>query len=333
MSRQSSGIGVPLRLRPTFDPKPWGGRRLEAFGKLLPEGAIGESLESGPGSTVVGGRFDAATLADVTELYPLALLGERGVVASGALGGFPLLIKLIDAREDLSVQVHPGDGNAPSGKRGKTEAWLILATEPGASLITGVTGEIDPRRIGDQVIREEVAPGDVFLVPAGTVHAIGGGVLLYEIQQASDVTYRLYDWGRPREMHLDAGLAVADRTRRATRITSLPLDEHHAMLVACRYFALERWMIAGERDVAGDGQSCRILTVIDGEVSIDTQTVARGESVLLPADLETACLRPSGNNATLLVGFIPDLETDVIAPLEAAGHPRSAIEQLGVSIP
>lgn len=322
-------IGEALRLQPVLDPKPWGGRRLERYGKTLPDGPIGESLESGNESHIVGGRFDGMTLGQLSDRYPQQLLGSRGVIAAGEVGGFPLLVKLLDAQQDLSIQVHPPDDLAPSGSRGKTEAWLILESEVGGSLVTGVTGAIDIARIEAQLAREEVRRGDVLFVEAGTVHAIGAGVLLYEIQQASDVTYRLYDWGRPRDLHLDRGLEAASPDLRARHVTPLRRDDSTEVLVACRHFLLERWRVGAARIAAGDGQSCRVLTVIEGSATIGDLALRCGDSVVLPADLLAT---PISGEAAVLVASIPDVETDVIDPLRAAGHSDADIRNLGVNI-
>lgn len=327
---KTAGIGVPLLLRPTLDPKPWGGRRLARYGKVLPAEPIGESIESGDQSVVVGGPFEGRTLDSLAREIPRALLGSRAVDAAGDLGGFPLLVKLIDAQEDLSIQVHPPDALAPPGKRGKTEAWLILESDAGGSLVTGVSADFDAETIGRRIIRDTVAAGDVFLVPAGTVHAIGAGVLLYEVQQASDVTYRIYDWGRPRELHLERGLRAADPRSRACRVEPLRLDECREILVACRHFLLERWTLDGTLTVTGDGRSCRVLTVIDGAVSIDGEDLRLGATVVLPADLSTAAL---SGHARVLVASVPDLAADVVEPLRRAGHDDASIERLGIHVP
>ncbi len=260
---------------------------------------------------------------------PRALLGSRGHDAAGTHGDFPLLVKLIDARQDLSIQVHPSDELAPPGRRGKTEAWLILESDDG-SLVTGVSGPIDVERIGDQIVRERVAAGDVFFVPAGTVHAIGAGVLLYEVQEASDVTYRLYDWGRPRELHLERGLESVDPASRARRVEPLRLNDWREVLVACRYFLLERWTFDGTSEAPADDTTCRIVTVIEGEASIGDEHLSVGASVLLPADLPEVVISGRGR---ALVASIPDLDADVVAPLLAAGHADDAIRLLGVGEP
>jgi mannose-6-phosphate isomerase len=322
-------IGVPLRLAPVFDPKPWGGRRLERFGKTLPQGSIGESLESGNAARIAGGPFDGATLGDLARTHAAALLGERGITAAGPFHDFPLLVKLIDAQENLSIQVHPGDSDAPPGKRGKTEAWLILESGATGQIVSGITEGLDPSRVGEQIIRTPVRAGDVYLVPAGTIHAIGAGVLLYEIQQASDVTYRVYDWGRDRDMHIAEARIVTRPHQQAIRIEPLAIELGREMLVACRYFALERWRVDGARILPVLAHSCRILTVLDGGVVIGDQEYAAGQSVVLPADLPPTQL---DGRATVLCGLIPDLERDVVEPLRSAGHNPERIRELGTSV-
>ncbi|MEX1157885.1 MAG: class I mannose-6-phosphate isomerase, partial [Thermomicrobiales bacterium] len=227
------------------------------------------------------------------------------------------------------VQVHPDDSNAPAGKRGKSEAWYILAADQGATIITGVDGPIQIDQIREQVVETAVAAGEVYLVPAGTVHAIGAGVLLYEIQQASDVTWRLYDWGRPRDLHIDEALAAARPEQQATRIEPCRVSEGVEMLVACRYFALQRWHVAGERSLPACPETFRVLTVLDGDLLLGDVRMRRGSSTLLPADLPDQTLRGDGS---LLLGFIPDLDADVREPLRAAGHDVESIRRLGTEL-
>ncbi len=218
---------APIRMHPAFRGgklTPWGGEKLKTvFGKEIPEVPTGESLEISciPGleSTDDAGR----KLTD--------LIAEHGRAYVGRYAGkpFPLLLKLIDAREALSVQVHPDDAYArerEGGKLGKTEAWLILDCPEGAELVYGIQPGTDLAALeeacaaGSAVApllrRVKVRPGDVCNIPAGTVHAIGAGILLYEIQQSSDVTYRFYDWdrvdarGNRRELHLRKALDVTN---------------------------------------------------------------------------------------------------------------------------
>lgn len=325
--RLVTSIGEPLPLEPVYDAKIWGGRRLERLGKRLPDGAIGESLESGGGARIRAGRFAGQTVDTLVRAAPKALLGSLGLAASGTFDDLPLLVKLIDANDDLSIQVHPTDALAPPGKRGKTEAWLVLDAEPGASLITGLRGSVDMARIEAQLVRHEVRAGDVWFVPAGTVHAIGRGVLLYEIQEASDVTWRLYDWGRPREVHVAESLRVARQDGEALAVTPLALAAGREMLVACRYFALERWTLAGSGELARNPRSFRVATLLAGGLRIAGVRVLAGDSLLLPADLPDVTIEGDG---TLLIGYVPDLDVDVIGPLRAAGHPDGAIRALGI---
>jgi mannose-6-phosphate isomerase len=317
---------VPLLLAPVWDEKTWGGRRLELLGKSPPPGQVGESLETGPLSTVLGGPFDGRLLGDLARTKSAQLLGRRGMAAAQGFADVPLLIKFIDAKEALSVQVHPSDELAPPGKRGKTEAWLIIAADPGARIVTGVTGPIEIERISEQLVETTVRTGDIVFVPAGTVHAIGAGVLLYEVQQASDVTFRLYDWGRPREIHVDAALAAANPELRATPVTALRIDAWRETLVACRHFVLERWIVSGNLAIPASEDTPRILTVLDGRLVIDSVEVPRGATALLPADLPPVTISGA---ATTLVAYVPDLNSDVVQPLLAAGHSHEAIKGLG----
>lgn len=224
----------PLRAPLTFDPAlrdyVWGGRNLaRLFGRPLPPGVVAESWEvSGHATaptTVDQGPLHGCALPELVARFGEALLGRKGVQAAGATRTFPLLVKLLDACRPLSVQVHPGDAQAAArrpNERGKTEAWYVLHAEPDAEVVVGLRPEVGPEDLRQAVAagqveaclnRTPVRAGDAVLVPAGTVHAILPGVVLAEVQQSSDVTYRLYDWGRtrdpgapPRELHVAEAL-------------------------------------------------------------------------------------------------------------------------------
>jgi mannose-6-phosphate isomerase len=228
----------PLVLTPILKPKVWGGRRLEALGKALPPGeAIGESWEladlgstsaSGGGgdaarSVVASGPLAGKTLHDAMGLWGADLLGDAKPTAAG---DFPLLVKYLDAREHLSVQVHPSPtyASAHAGAHLKTESWYVVAAEPGAELFIGFKPGVTKDDLS-QAIAEGTVPGIMRAVPAmvgachtlpsGTVHALGAGVLVAEVQTPSDTTYRVYDWtkeyDRPeRELHIGQALACAD---------------------------------------------------------------------------------------------------------------------------
>lgn len=338
-------IGYPLLLGPHFDEKIWGGRRLATvLNKPLPEKVpVGESLESGNAAVVANGPFAGKTLAELARQSPDELLGTRGRDASLPVGDFPLLVKFIDASKVLSIQVHPDDEAAAAlGKRGKTEAWHILDAEPGAALLTGiregVTGAHVRQAIADgsfEALLERcpVFPGDSLIVPAGAVHAIGGGILLYEIQETSDITFRLYDWGRvdasgrPRESHLDPALQIMVPGRNATKISPLALDPYRMVLAACRYFTLERWVVDNALTAPSTGGgSFRLLSCIAGSCRLRTKSdvlaVTSGETALVPADVADLTLE---GDATLLCGWIADLASDVVTPLLDAGHPPEQI--------
>ena len=229
----------PLLLNPFLDEKPWGGRGLARFGFVLPaDRPIGEALITGADARVSGGPLDGRTLGEIVAADPIVAIGERGLRLTRGLPLFPLLIKLIDARDDLSIQVHPGNENAPPGSLGKTEAWHVLDAEPGAMLYLGLQEGVDAaelealaragRSTAHLMRRMPAVPGSTVLLPHGTVHALGAGVMIYEIQQPSAITYRFDDWGRvdsagrSRELHLDEGFAVLDPTSRPEPVDRCP---------------------------------------------------------------------------------------------------------------
>ena len=215
----------PLIMSPYFrcgQSTPWGGCALkEKYGKNTPDEPTGESLEisalPGRESHVLNGAYRGKSLREIYTLWGDRLTGKRGK-------DFPLMLKLLDARQNLSVQVHPDDAYAQlhEGKTGKSEAWYILNAEPGARLVYGVDAEgtelqaiVEAGQLEEHLHWVEAHPGDVFYIPSGTVHALGSGIQCYEIQQSSDVTYRFWDWnrvgqdGKPRELHLRKALDVS----------------------------------------------------------------------------------------------------------------------------
>lgn len=341
-------VDYPLVLEPRYDERPWGGRRLATrLGKRLPDAPrIGESWETTGVARVVNGPLAGATLHELVERDPAGLLGERGRAASRPFNDFPLLAKFIDAEETLSVQVHPDDeGAAPLGQRGKTEAWHILDATAEGFLITGFQEPVSPEQVRQALEREKiddllerlpVSAGDTVIVPAGTVHAIGAGVLLYEIQETSDLTFRLYDWGRrdhqgrPRQLHVEEALAALRPDRHARRTRPLELGAGCTVLAACRYFLLERWSVQGTaRHSRPAGQTFHILSCIQGEARVTAGSgqanISAGQTAVLPARVESVTLE---GTATFLVSSVPDLERDLVAPLLARGYDAEAIAQL-----
>ncbi len=329
----------PLRLQASLHETLWGGRCLEhEHWKKLPPSqvAIGEAWETEINTLVQNGPYEGKTLGDVVQLQGVSLLGERVVAIFGER--FPLLAKFIDAHAQLSVQVHPKDEYAAEhegGKLGKTEFWYILAAEPDARIVYGFKAPTHRAEVEqairavtlDQLLHEErVQAGDVIFVPAGTVHAIGGGVLLYELQEYSDVTYRMYDYGRltasgkPRELHIEHSLAVSDYSVPTTvKRTPVPLPDtqgyEERCLVACRYFVTrELQLTEGTRVQGATGSSCLILTCLGSEATVSYgpelqshERIIRGETLVLPAALGTYTIQGHG---PLLSSYVPTADDE-----------------------
>ncbi len=289
----------PLKMRPYFrhgDETPWGGERLRTlFGKPIPDDRTGESLEisalPGRESVIDNGELAGCTLSQAIAAWGGELLGEWSE--------FPLLLKLLDARDTLSVQVHPDDEYARrvEGKRGKTEAWYILDAQPGARLVFGVNARTSAElerlsaagRIEDALNWIDVKPGDCLYIRSGTVHAIGAGIVLYEIQQSSDVTYRMWDWGRPREIHTRKALDVTRCDMPLEPVTPRVrevLGGRRAELIDGEFFRLCRLDAMGRMPVETD--SFALLTALDAgllEYDGGSLSLERGDSALIPAAL------------------------------------------------
>ena len=287
----------PLKMKPYFrhgSETPWGGGKLrELFNKDIPDDMTGESLEisalPGRESIIVNGELSGKTLTEAADVMGAELLGE--------FKEFPLLLKLLDAKERLSVQVHPDDEYAArvEGKRGKTEAWYILNADPGAKLVFGVKAKsseelrqiVASGHIEDTLNWIDVRPGDCLYIQSGTVHAIGGGIVLYEIQQSSDVTYRMWDWGRPREIHTQKALDVTRCdivTRPVEPQTTEVMGGERISLIDGDFFKLTRLNVMGRMPVEAD--SFALITALgEGAIEYDGGSVLvhNGESVLIPA--------------------------------------------------
>jgi mannose-6-phosphate isomerase len=234
-----------LQLETQLHPRVWGGQRLKATNSS--ETPIGEAWIVHEANAIVGSD---TTLGALAAQYPEQLLGKQALAQGQS--GFPLLIKLLDCQDWLSVQVHPDDAAAQAlagpGFVGKTEAWHILAADDGAQLIAGVKPGVelaalkaailagDPREL---LASQSVTAGQTLMIPAGSVHALGPGLFLYEVQQSSDITYRVYDWGRPasagRALHLQASATVA----RLSNNPAVDLPAAGGLLCECQYFRLE----------------------------------------------------------------------------------------------
>jgi len=336
----------PIRLEASLYSTIWGGRRLERGGwKQIPAGevCIGEAWETEISTVVQNGPYAGKTLGMLVEELGPALLGEQAIAIFGRR--FPLLAKFIDANDKLSVQVHPDDKYATQhegGKLGKTEFWYILAAEPGASIVhgfktatsrTAVEQAIHDVTLETMLHEEVVSAGDVIFVPAGTVHAIGSGVMLYELQEYSDITYRLYDYGRitaagtPRELHIERSLDVMHYDK-SPRVKAQPvplpggLGYEERCLVACQYFVTRELSFKNSETRTGrhnesrphrqgrTNGSCIILSSLGAEVQVyygpslsKCEELARGQTMVLPAELGEYVIEGSG---VLAFSYVPE---------------------------
>ena len=343
----------PIRLQASLHETIWGGRRLARDEwKQLPPGdvAIGEAWETEVSTIAQNAPYSGKTLGALVQEYGEALLGSRAIAIFGHR--FPLLAKFIDANDRLSVQVHPDDRYAAQherGKLGKTEFWYVLDAAPGASIIHGfkaLTSRAEVQRAIESVTLEKllaeipVAPGDVIFVPAGTVHAIGRGVLLYELQEYSDLTYRMYDYGRltvagtPRELHIQQSLDVANfgpSARVKVRPVALPgqPDYSDRCLVACPYFISREITLASNsisfvymKGVKGQTvSSCIILTSLGARVQVCfgeafqyREALARGQTMVLPAALGQYYIEGEG---TFMFSYVPEADDEAWAAWRA----------------
>ena len=230
-----------------------------------------------------------------THLEPLFpnLVNKIGEVWFEGVADLPLLIKFLFTTEKLSVQVHPGDDYAllHHNSRGKTEMWHVLAAEPGAQIAAGFRETISPARLREASLSGEIetllqwfdaAPGDTFYIPSGTVHAIGSGLTLCEIQQHSDVTYRLHDYGRPRELHLDRAVEVSHFGPHSAR-QNAPENTQFDLLVSCPYFTTSRLCISNSTKYIPPSHSFQLFVVTDGSGAINGQSVKAGDVWYLEA--------------------------------------------------
>lgn len=317
----------PLLFRENLHEIVWGGSRLKALKGLPADGRnIGESWEisavRGSESVVQNGELAGSTLGELVQRYGAELMGKHIAEAHGT--EFPLLVKFIDAAGDLSIQVHPGDelARARHGKLGKTEMWYVMDARPGATLLAGFKKQIRPEEyaakvadgsIVDVLARHKVHPGDVFFIPAGRVHAICRGILLCEIQQSSDVTYRLYDYnrlgldGKPRQLHTEEARDAIDyKVYDDYRTHYQPVAEGAVRIVDCPFFvvnvvatssSLHRNLLAEDSFVT---LSCLsgACTIQAGGVSVSLGT---GNSCLIPASVADFKVTAFGNREVRLL--------------------------------
>ena len=286
-------VNEPILLLPICKDIIWGGNRLaREFGKGSgKDERIAETWE-------LSVRADATNTVDSGELSDLPLSELYGTE------DFPVLIKLIDAEKDLSVQVHPADEYAREneGDLGKTEMWYVVDALPGARLVyglrEGVSKDDFKKAVGENKIDEclnyvDVHRGDVFFIPAGCVHAIGGGILIAEIQQSSNVTYRVYDYDRGRELHIKKALDVIElRTESETEEIRYSCADKidDELLADCEIFRVEKKNSISCKEIEGSCDKFRHLLVISGKGKVGTLDVSAGSSVLLPINCDSVAL-------------------------------------------
>ena len=317
----------PLKFQNIFKSVVWGGEKIAPFkGVNTQQKNIGESWElsgvKGNESIVAEGPLAGRTITSLAEEYKGALLGDKVYAATGA--EFPLLIKFIDARDDLSIQVHPDDKLAAerhNGSKGKTEMWYVVQADEKAHLMSGLNKEITPEeyaaKVADNTITDvlhdyDVHDGDVFFLPAGRIHSIGSGCFIAEIQQTSDITYRIYDFGRlgldgkPRELHTELSKAAIDYTvlpDYKTPYQSIKNQENE--IVSCKYFTTSLYEL--DKEVTKDMSvldSFVIAICVEGSGSLtdsegNAVSLSQGETVLIPACSRSFTLRPEGSMKVL----------------------------------
>jgi mannose-6-phosphate isomerase len=329
----------PFRIEPVFSPRIWGARSLAP---LFPEKAIlaepiGEAWLTGVDCRVATGHFAGKTLGEAWREMPAEWRGSN----FREPGAFPLLLKFIFPKEKLSIQVHPDDAYASqfekaAGGRGKTEMWHIVSAEPGAQVLVGLKPGVDKEkfrtaieahRVEELFQAHPVHAGDTFFVPAGTPHTIGPGMIVCEVQQYSDLTYRVYDYGRvdahgkPRELHLEKALQVTDFDSKLNFKTKSLLfkragvdlaidDKGGSLLAACRYFAAATWEISrGQKRNSREGDPAfSLLVFLSGEGQIvwreGKSHYRAGECWFLPAELDECSVVPS-RPTHILEAFVP----------------------------
>ena len=310
-------IASPLTFQPIFMERMWGGRRLETeFGKKLPPNVrIGESWEIvdrlEAQSVVANGPLRGKTLDELWTEHRQAIFGDVPDAPR-----FPLLIKLLDAHEKLSLQVHPPENVAAKlGGETKTEFWYGAAADPGAELFLGLREPItrdqfkralDNGTVEDCVQKIRVQTGDAMFLPAGRLHAVGAGNVLVEIQQNSDTTYRVFDWnrvdqtGKARELHVDQALQCIDFSDVAPNL----IEPKGELLIKHDLFKVQKWKLDAPRDISSTGQFT-IACCLTGSVRCADVDLAPGELFLVPASLQDRRLHPRADATTLLRVTIP----------------------------
>lgn len=341
----------PTRIEPIFSPRIWGAKSLAP---LFPEKTnlaepLGEAWLTGVDCKIASGPFSGKTLGAAWREMPAEWRGTRLT----SVRDFPLLVKFIFPTDKLSIQVHPDDAYASqhekaAGGRGKTEMWHAVSAEPGASVMIGLASRVDANKLlaaietktlEDLLVHWRVQPGDSFFVPAGTPHTIGPNMVICEVQEYSDLTYRVYDYGRvdargkPRELHIQKALDVIEfgRTVRAkTSRISLPAHGFQkCLLAACPYFATERWKESAPMESQSNPEHFDLFVILTGNGDLawsgGSAKYRNGECWLIPAGLGKLALNPKEATKVLRT-YVPDLPK-LRAGLEQAGHSWQELEK------
>ena len=303
----------PLKFKPILKTLVWGTESWELSGVMNNESVVAE------------GPLAGKTIAELTKEYKGQLVGKHVYENTG--DEFPMLVKFIDAKQDLSIQVHPNDEVAAArhnGSKGKTEMWYVIGTKPGAHLLVGlkekITPEIYEQKVADGTItdvlcRYDIQPGDVFFLPAGRIHAICGGSYIAEIQQTSDLTYRIYDYnrpgldGKPRQLHTEWAKTAIDYTVYDNYRTEYTREKDEEMQVAdCPYFTTSVYdlTLPYAKDLS-DIDSFMVVMCLEGsgtlEVDGEEVSLCQGETVLIPASADDVCFVPD-DRLKLLTSYI-----------------------------
>ena len=321
----------PLRFEPVFRSYIWGGRRLgTVLAKPIGDGPryaeSWEVVDHGEDQSVVAeGTLAGKTLNQLIKEFGEEIFGHRANTQSAQ--SFPLLLKYLDCNRVLSVQVHPDDAYAQRmtpPDLGKTEAWYVVDAEPGSVIYAGLAEGVDRETFGTAIQTGRIAdvlnkivaqPGQCIFIPAGTVHALGAGILVAEIQQSSDTTFRVYDWdrvgddGKPRPLHISQALEVTNyQAGPISPQTPVPLNGGGERLVECDKFVMDRFSLTEAKSFSKQG--FRIVTSVEGGGMLHGQgqeyPLRRGETLLVPAAIETFDFIPFNPGATLLSMGLPE---------------------------
>jgi mannose-6-phosphate isomerase len=346
---------VPSQIEPIFNPRIWGKRSLAPYfpDKTNLAEPLGEAWLTAREACIRNGPYAGLTLGDAWHRMSKDWRGTR----LAATAEFPLLVKFIFPEDKLSIQVHPNDAYAAQheqaqGGRGKTEMWHIVSNRPGAEILLGLRAPVTPQdlrtsidhhSIENLLIHHRVAPGDTYFVPAGTIHAIGPGLVICEVQEYSDLTYRVYDFGRvdsagqPRELHIEKAMQVSsleptDNLKRFPLALHSP-DANKHLLVGCEFFATERWDCHKMTFIESEAEQFQLIVILEGSGSFHDSEASfkyrSGDSWFLPASLPTLLLQPDQPTSLLRI-FVPDYHT-LHHQLRRVGFEESTLAKVLVS--